>query len=72
MPWNGWDWHMTGMWIFWIFLVVAIVLATRWLAVAPRGTEPPKETAEEILKKRYARGEIEKEEYERRLSDLRR
>lgn len=30
------------------------------------------ETPEEILKRRYARGEIEREDYQRRLEDLRR
>ena len=30
------------------------------------------ETAEQILKRRYAKGEIEREEYQRRLEDLRR
>jgi uncharacterized membrane protein len=33
---------------------------------APRG-----ESAEEILKRRYANGEISKEEYEQKLNDLR-
>jgi uncharacterized membrane protein len=44
----------------------------RWLAVPTRWPEGTKESAEEILKRRYARGEIGKEEYDRTLSDLRR
>jgi glyoxylase-like metal-dependent hydrolase (beta-lactamase superfamily II) len=35
---------------------------------SPRGDETP----EQILKRRYAKGEIEREEYQRRLEDLRR
>jgi putative membrane protein len=74
MHWNGygWGWHMAGMWIFWILLIVVIVLLFRWLGVPGRGPEAPRESAEEILKKRYARGEIDKEEFDRRLTDLRR
>jgi putative membrane protein len=74
MHWNGygWGWHMAGMWFFWILLIVVIVLLFRWLGVPGRGPEPPRESAEEILKKRYARGEIDKEEFDRRLTDLRR
>jgi uncharacterized membrane protein len=34
-----------------------------------RSTE---ESAEQILKRRYARGEIDREDYERRLDDIRR
>jgi uncharacterized membrane protein len=33
---------------------------------------PTAESAEEILKQRYARGEIDRDEYHRRLTDLRR
>ena len=49
----------------------AVVFLIRWLAVSPRGQEAPRESAEEILKKRYARGEMDKEEYERKLEGLR-
>ena len=78
MPWHGygygygWGWHMAAMLIFWIVLVIVIVFLVRWMGVSGRGAEPLRESAEEILKKRYARGEIDKEEYDRRLTDLRR
>lgn len=78
MPWHGygygygWGWHLAGMFIFWIVLVLVIILLVRWLGVPGRGPSGPHESAEEILKKRYARGEIDKEEFDRRLSDLRR
>ncbi len=35
-----------------------------------RGTEERRSRAEEILKERYARGEIDEEEYMRRLNNL--
>jgi putative membrane protein len=53
--------------------IVLLVFLVRMVAgslgnPAPRGDEAP----EQILKRRYARGEIEREEYQRRLDDLRR
>jgi putative membrane protein len=58
--------------IFWAVVIVAGVAVIRWLFAAPPGRLPaPGETAEDILKKRYARGEIQKDEYEAKLRDLR-
>ncbi len=71
MHWDGW-WHFGWMWVFWILLIVALVLLIRWAVTAGRNSRPPGESPEVILKQRYARGEIDKEEYERRLADLRR
>ena len=74
MPWhygNGW-WHMGFMWLFWLVLIVIVV----WLIVRSTSgrlsTGEAQESPEEILKRRYARGEIDKDEYDRRLNDLRR
>jgi uncharacterized membrane protein len=46
----------------------ALGIAARFLW-APGG--PPLESPEAILKRRYASGEMDREEYERRLSDIR-
>jgi putative membrane protein len=62
-------WHMGWMLLFWVLVIVAIVWIVR--AFSGRGGGEPRETPEQILKRRYARGEIDKDEYERRLSDLR-
>jgi putative membrane protein len=64
----GWS-HMGWMWIFWIFVIVLIVWAVRESATS-RPRDEPSVSAEEILKRRYARGEVGKEEYERKLEDL--
>lgn len=69
---NGWWWHMSGMWIFWIILIVLVVFLVGWLPTAGQRHESPRESPIEVLKRRYAQGEIEKEEYERKLADLRR
>ena len=66
----GWFGHGFG-WLFmvlvWVLVIVGIVTLINWAAAssAPRG-----ETPLEIIKARYARGEIGKEEYERMRREL--
>ena len=69
---DGWWWHMSGMWVFWIVVIILAILLVRWLPNAGQRQEPLRESPIEILKRRYAQGEIEKEEFERKLADLRR
>jgi len=58
--------------IFMILVLAAViavaVLLVRWLGGSGRGeaSPPSGRTALDILKERYARGEIDKEEYEER------
>lgn len=65
-------WHGGWMWLGWILILVAIAVLAWALASASRRREPGGESAESILKKRYAAGEIDRETYERTLEDLRR
>lgn len=58
---------------FWIAVIVGIVLLIRWLIVSTRTTShgtTSGDSALEILKKRYARGEINKEELQEKKRDL--
>ena len=68
--------HIGGwtMWLFWPAILVVVAYVVYRLAVPSRGdrSRNPSQTPETILKHRYASGEIGKEEYERRLADLRR
>lgn len=74
---DGWGWgHMIfGPLMLILFIAVAVtvvVLIVRWLGGgghAPAGG-PPVRTALDILRERYARGEIDKEEYEDRCRTL--
>ena len=73
VPWHG-DWssaHMLWMGIWWTFLALAF-LALVWFAVqrGRSGTDAG-DSPELVLKRRYARGEIDRETYERMLDDLR-
>lgn len=71
-----WGWHrnmMAGGWgIFMLIIfglvVAGIVLLARYLSANTRSK--PSEGALEILKRRYARGEIQKAEFEEKRKDL--
>jgi len=68
MGWPG----IIFMFIFWIAVFIAFIFLIRWLVLSTgqRGERHPEETALDILKKRYARGEIKKEEFEEKKKDL--
>lgn len=69
--WDGWTpWHMGGwlmMLLFWIAVIAFAVWMVRGMSGARSREEP---TALEILKQRYARGEIDKTEFEQKKKDL--
>jgi putative membrane protein len=75
----GWGWGnmMFGgltMLLFWGGLIVLIFLAVRWFGVRSHphdGGPPSTQTPLEILEERFARGEIEQEEFEARRRVLR-
>lgn len=64
---------MMFMMLFWVLVVVGIAwLLFRWGAdVRGRGSPPAQESPEEILKARFARGEIDEESYGRMRAELR-
>ncbi len=67
---GGWWWPIM-MAVFWAAVIMAIFLLVRWLLTSSTGgTHPRQESALEILKKRYARGEIDKQEFEEKKKDL--
>lgn len=73
MHWNndmmGWG-DGIGMIFFWIIIIVLVVFLIKWLtSQSKRGLEK-KESPMDILKRRYARGEIDKEEFEEKKNDL--
>lgn len=76
MYWTNGGWWMMGLgWIFmvsiWALVILAVVAMLRWLGMpwGGRGGTQHK-TPLDILKERYARGEIDREEYEQKRRDL--
>ncbi len=82
MPWGGmmgWGGGGSGMGlgflfmlVFWGLILTGVVLVVRWLWDQGRSI-PRQETpgsALEILRQRYARGEIPREEFEAKKRDL--
>ena len=60
-----------GMILFWVLIIVGVVILMKWLADGPSGSDSSREkTALDVLKERYARGEINREEFERKKRDL--
>jgi len=81
-PDQPWMWHWGGMWIFPMIMFVVMIIFI-FLIFGSRGWRPPwwgqgghnrqggeTESALEILKKRYAKGEITKEEFEQMKKDI--
>ncbi|WP_199824921.1 SHOCT domain-containing protein [Streptomyces maremycinicus] len=76
---SGWGWFgmSLGMIVFWGLIITVFVLLFRALSrpapggsgeVTPSPPTPP--SAEQLLAERFARGEIDEEEYQRRLGVL--
>ena len=76
MMWDGGLWMFFGplmMIVFIAAIVAVVVLMVRWLGGPGHGTAPhppPSRTPLDILKERFARGEIDKEEFEERRRTL--
>lgn len=76
MHWGGWGTGFGGFglgWIFmilfWAFLILGIVYLLRQI-FSDKETSSRLESAEDILKKRYASGELTTEEYNEKLKHI--
>jgi putative membrane protein len=75
MDWGGsgsWAWWwMLPMMVFMTMLIAAVVWAFITATRSGRTSFPRDHTAEDVLHERFARGEIEADEYRERLETLR-
>ncbi|MFC4463573.1 SHOCT domain-containing protein [Streptomyces xiangluensis] len=71
---SGWGWFAmsASMILFWALIITAAVLLFRALNRPHEHTHTPSapQTPEQVLGERFARGEIDEEEYRRRLNAL--
>ena len=68
-------WMMGGMWLllilFWILIITGVVLIVRWLTERnDQGKISLTESPLDILKTRYAKGEIDREIFEKMKQDI--
>jgi putative membrane protein len=78
MGWGGYGGYGMGifgglfMLLFWGLIIVGLVLLVRWLWDHTRtaGNQGGGDSPIEILKRRYAKGEINKEDFDRMKQDL--
>jgi len=69
MWWWGWGLGMMAiMFLFWVLVIIGLIVGIRWLV--GQGKVSRSDSALEILRQRYARGEINKEEFELKKKDL--
>ena len=70
--WGGAMFGGIGMLLWWIALIVIVVVMARYFWRGNGSTQPPQSdsSALNILKERYAKGEINKEEFEERKATL--
>ena len=74
------DWSYRGEWMgfgwifmifFWALVILGVIALLRWLGMSGNGhRRAQRKTPLEILQERYARGEIEREEYKQKRHDL--
>lgn len=68
---HGYGFGGIFMVLWWVLVVVGIVVLVIWLTKATSGSVGAgRDKALDILKERYARGEIDEQEFEKKKRDL--
>jgi putative membrane protein len=74
--WGGYGWFGFLHMIVWLVILAAVVVGIVWLArgAIPRSDTPPglprRSSGLDVLEERYARGEINREEYLQKRRDI--
>lgn len=69
---NGYGMGFGGifMWLFWLLVVVGVVWMVKMMVGNGKKDQQADRSALDILKERYARGEINQQEFEQKRRDL--
>jgi putative membrane protein len=63
-----WGYGFPGMMVFWGIICVAVIVGLYYLIT--QGGKSRSDISLDVLKKRYARGEINEEEFKKKRKDL--
>jgi len=68
----NWGWGgMVFQWLFLVIIIIAVIWAIKYFAGQRQtGSTSRSDSALDILKRRYANGEIDKQEFEQKKRDL--
>ena len=64
---DGFSYWWLVVFLFWVFVIAGGI----WVALTLAGRERPRSSAEDVLAERFARGEIDEDEYRKRRAALR-
>ena len=74
MPFGVFGWMgfvMVILWlVFWVIIIIGAIALLKWLFTKIRGGDGEQKSALNILKERYAKGDLTKAEFEERKKDI--